>query len=59
MMQLLPTEIHDWVNSKKKINLDNHSHDGPIPCFLEFDLDYLNKFHDLHNDYPLACEKIK
>ena len=44
---------------QKKINLDNHSHDGPIRYFLEFDLDYLNKFHDLHNDYPLACEKIK
>ena len=43
---------------QKKINLDNHSDDGPIRCFLEFDLDYLSKFHDLHNDYPLACEKI-
>ena len=58
MMQLLPTEIHDWVNSKE-INLGNHSHDGRIRCFLGFDLGYLNKFHDLHNDYPLACEKIK
>ena len=29
-----------------------------IGCFLEVDLDYPNKLHDLHNDYPLAPEKL-
>ena len=26
---------------------------------LEVDLDYPDELHDLHNDYPLAGEKIK
>ena len=33
MIQLLPTEIHDWVNPKKN-NLDNYSNDSLIGCFL-------------------------
>ena len=50
MVQLLPTEILDWVNPKY-FNLDNYSNDSPIGCFLEVDLDY--------PDYPLADEKIQ
>ena len=26
--------------------------------FLEVDLKYSDKFHELHNDYPLAPEKL-
>ena len=26
---------------------------------LEVDLEYLQELHDLHNDYPLAPEKMK
>ena len=53
-MQLLSTEILDWVNPK-----DNYSNDSPKSCFLLVDLDYPDELHDLHNDYPLAGEKIK
>ena len=28
-------------------------------CFLEFNLDYLDKLYDLDNDYLLAGEKTK
>ena len=27
--------------------------------FLEVDLDYPENIHDIHNDYPMAPEKIK
>ena len=27
--------------------------------FVEVDLDYLDEWHDLHNDYPLAGEKVE
>jgi len=27
-------------------------------CILEVDLEYLKELHDLHNDYPLAPERI-
>ena len=57
MMQLPLTEIFS-VNPKD-FNLDNYSNDSPIDCFSEVDLDYLEKLHDLHNDYPLSSEKIE
>ena len=59
MMQLLQTEILDWVNPKN-VNLDNYSDDGPIDnLFLEVDLNYLDELYDLKNDYPLAPEIVK
>ena len=35
-------EIFNWVNPKD-FNQDNYSNDSPIGCFLEFNLDYLDK----------------
>ena len=62
MMQFLPPEILDWSNSEKII-LDNHHNDGLIGCLLQVHLDYPDEHHDdlhnLHEDYPLATEKIK
>jgi len=29
-----------------------------FPCILEVDLEYPKELHDLHNDYPLAPERI-
>ena len=36
--------------------LDDWKH---LSCFLEVDLEYPEDLHDLHNDYPLAPERIK
>ena len=36
--------------------LDDWMH---LSCFLEVDLEYPEDLHDLHNDYPLAPERIK
>ena len=30
----------------------------PIGYFLEVDLEYSDKLHELHNDFPLAPEKL-
>ena len=43
----------------KDFNVDNYSDDSPIGYFLEINLDYPDELHNLHNDYPLAGEKIK
>ena len=37
-------ELNDWIH---------------LSCFLEVDLEYPEDLHDLHNDYPLAPERVK
>ena len=34
------------------------SEKSPIGYFLEVDLEYPDELHELHNDYPLAPEKV-
>ena len=36
--------------------LDDWKH---LSCFLEVDLEYTEDLHDLHNDYPLAPDRVK
>ena len=55
MMQLLPTEILNWVNH---FILDDCSNDGLIDSFLEIDFDYSDQ-RDMHNDYLFLGWKIK
>ena len=46
IIKLLPFEILDWVNPEKLI-LDDYFDDGPLVCFLEVDLDHLDKLQYL------------
>ena len=61
MTQYLPYGKFKWL-SKTEINKFNlnlikeNSSDGYI---LEVDLEYPSELHNLHNDYPLAPEKLK
>ena len=61
MTQYLPYGIFKWLTKGEinKFNLaligENNS-DGYI---LEVDLEYPSELHNLHNDYPLAPEKLK
>ena len=41
------------------MNLDNYFNDSPIRCLSEVNPNYPDKLHDMHNNYPLADEKIK
>ena len=49
------------IGLKKKSDLDlaKYKDDSKKGLILEVDLEYPKKLHDLHNDYPLAREKIK
>ena len=58
MMQLLQLEILDWLDPKN-LNLDNYPDHSSVGCLFEVHLDYVDEFYDLHNDYPVAAEKIK
>ena len=53
MSKPLPTCYFKWIATDELDNWRNHS------CILEVDLEYSRSLHDLHNDYPLAPERIK
>ena len=61
MSQYLPTGGFRWMTEKQinKINLDKYKDNSKKGLILEVDLEYPKELHDLHNDYPLAAEKIK
>ena len=61
MSQYLPTGGFKWMTEKQinKINLDKYKDDSKKGLILEVDLEYPKELHNLHNDYPLAAEKIK
>ena len=53
MSKQLPTSGFKWMTDDE---LDDWKH---LSCFLEVDLGYPEDLHDLHNDYPLAPERIR
>ena len=58
--QYLPCANFKWVKDINKINqrLMNIKSNSSSGYILEVDLEYPQELHDIHNDYPLAPEKI-
>ena len=52
MCKPLPTKGFKWMTKEELKDWKS------MPCILEVDLEYPEKLHDLHNDYPLAPERI-
>ena len=61
MSQYLPTGGFRWMTKKQidKIDLSKYKEDSNKGLILEVDLEYPKELHDVHNDYPLAAEKVK
>ena len=61
MSQYLPTGGFRWMTQKQidKIDLAKYKEDSDKGMIIEVDLEYPEELHDLHNDYPLAPEKVK
>ena len=61
MSQYLPIVYVRWMTDKEinKIDLGKYKADGKKGLILEVDLEYPQELHNLHNDYPIAPEKIK
>ena len=61
MSQYLPYGGFKWieVNNETVNRILNKSDNSLHGYFLEVDLDYPEELHDIHNDYPMAPEKIK
>lgn len=56
MSQYLPTGKFKWIQQRdiEQIDLAKYKNNSK-----KVDLEYPKELHDLHNDYPLAAEKIK
>ena len=61
MSQYLPTGGFKWLTEKQinNINLAKYHENSGKGSILEVDLEYPKELHDLHNDYPLAAERVR
>ena len=57
-MSYLPYEVFEWLKNVDEFDVMSISEKSPIGYFLEVDLKYSDELHELHNDYPLAPEKL-
>ncbi|XP_077983947.1 uncharacterized protein LOC144438679 [Glandiceps talaboti] len=60
MVQSLPTDGFKWVDvdSLDCDFLSKYTNESDHGLILEVDLEYPSELHDLHNDYPLAPERL-
>ena len=58
MSEYLPYERFKWLKNVDKFDVMSINEKNPIGYLLEVDLEYFDKLHELHNDYPLAPEKL-
>ena len=59
MIQALPTGAFKWLKQATIRDLANLTEDSERGVILEVDLEYSEELYDLHNEYPVAAEKIK
>ena len=57
MSKYLPYGGFKWLKNVDEFDAMSISEQSPIGYFLEVDLKYSDKLHELRNDYPLAPEK--
>ena len=58
MSKFLPTSGFKWIDPKE-FDLNKYANNSSKGCFRKVDLEYPKELHDLHNDYPLAPDKIE
>ena len=60
MSQYLPTGGFRWMTEKQisKLDLAKVNENSKKGLILEVDLEYPKELHNLHNDYPLAAERV-
>ena len=58
MTEYLPYRGFKWLKNIDKFDITSISDKSPIGYILEVDLEYPDELHELHNDFPLAPEKI-
>ena len=58
MSEYLPYEKFEQVKNVDELDVMSINKKSDVGYFLEVDLEYPNELHELHNDYPLAPEKL-
>ena len=58
MSEYLPYEKFEWLENTDGFNVMTINEKSDIGYILEVDLEYPKELHELHNDYPLAPEKL-
>ena len=58
MSEYLPYEEFKWLKNVDGFDVNSINEKSEIGYFLEVDLEYLDELRELHNDYPLAPEKL-
>ena len=58
MSEYVPYGRFKWLKNVDGFDVNSVSEKSPIGYFLEVDLEYPDELHELHNDYPLAPEKL-
>ena len=61
MLMYLPYDEFEWLNDDEIGGIDFNcvSAESDVGYILEADLEYPCELHELHNDYPLAPEKMR
>ena len=58
MSDYLPYGGFKWLKNVDNFHVNSINEKNPIRYILEVDLEYPDELHVLHNDYPLAPEKL-
>ena len=58
MSEYLPYGKFEWVENVDELDVTSINKKRDVGYLLEVDLEYPNELHELHNDYPLAPEKL-
>ena len=58
MSEYLPYETFQWLKNVDGFDVMSINEKSDIGYILEVDLEYPKELHKLHNDYPLAPEKL-
>ena len=58
MSEYLPYEGFKWLKNIDKFDVMSINEKSLVGYFLEVDIEYSDKYHELHNDYPLAPGKL-
>ena len=62
MLQKIPVNNFEWMKDTSQFDkhfIKNYNEESDNGFFLEVDVQYIAKLHDLHNDLPFLTERMK